>query len=205
MNKLINGVPTSGPNSRTNRVIQYKFPESEPIFWGHDQRIAEDRQYVDAANWFNNETLVTPKIVRFIHDASIVTPEGDTPWRLLSSLCSINLSHYFLPDPPPGWFYVQPDPYIGVYIFRWLSYDFVSTNNPTITRYIKDLFDHTAIGFEGPIQWDYSSAIYITTFGWTRRFDSVNQYINTNTGITNGCLSSPRCPQDYPQGATCQP
>jgi hypothetical protein len=66
MNKP-NQVPRRLPDKR--KVIQYKFPRTAPIFWGPGQKIKEDNVYVEPSDWIDNETLIPPKVVRFIHDA----------------------------------------------------------------------------------------------------------------------------------------
>lgn len=58
-------IPTPFPK----RVIQDKFPEKYPIFWGPNQRILEDGKYVEPSGFISNRALIVPKIVRFIHDA----------------------------------------------------------------------------------------------------------------------------------------
>lgn len=57
------------PRPFPRRVIQDKFPEQYPIFWGPNQRILEDDKYVEPSGFKSRRLLNPPKVVRFITDA----------------------------------------------------------------------------------------------------------------------------------------
>lgn len=60
-------VPRRGPDKR--KIITDGFPETDPIFWGPNQRILEDDVYVPPDGFVHNRILAPPTIVRFIYDA----------------------------------------------------------------------------------------------------------------------------------------
>lgn len=79
-------VPRRGPDKR--KVITDAFPESDPIFWGPNQRILEDDQYVEPSGFVDNRSLIVPQVVRFITDAH---EEDATP----QPSCTFEKGHLF--------------------------------------------------------------------------------------------------------------
>jgi hypothetical protein len=68
-------LPRKGPAAP--KLIQDKFPQAYPMFWGPNQRILEDDVYVEPSGFIPNRLLSPPKVVRFIHDAHTDTPHHD--------------------------------------------------------------------------------------------------------------------------------
>lgn len=195
-------------------AIAYNFPDPRRIYWGPNQRIAEDFIYIEPSGWDFYEALEPPKVVRFINDSSIVdSDEEGTGTVGFSYTCVITYDHN---DPGTGlnqcvfgsnsWtgvlfpFGIEDAENLGV-VAVWSGPEFV-------VGYIPEPIELCSLGGFGPpdsttdIGGLISGGYFINpashvTFHWE------NGYVSSHINSGVDCTGTPACPDDYPSGVPC--